>query len=163
MKNIKWHIKQFVHHVKNLIYWFPVIWNDYDWDYIFMLKIMRHKLNNMQNFFNSKDTHVLDAEDYAKEISEIMVRLDRIIGATHLETELETFYVKYPDFDFAKSLENSFVECEDHPGMLEYKSDMTEDQEELFMACSKKSNEKEQEDYEYVFNTLRDRIQHYWD
>ena len=48
MKNIKYNIKQFTHNIHNLIYWFPIIWNDYDWDYIFMLKIMRHKLNSMQ-------------------------------------------------------------------------------------------------------------------
>ena len=163
MKNIKWNIKQFIHHIKNLIHWFPIIWNDYDWDYIFMLKIMRHKLNSMQKYFDSDNPQTEDAPDHAKEMRDIIERFDRVIDATHLETELKVFEEKYPDYNFLKSLENSFIKSEDHPDMFEYKSDMTKEQDEMFMACSKIADKKEQEDYEYIFNTLRDKIQWYWD
>jgi hypothetical protein len=32
---------------RNLIRWLPVIWNDFDWDYAFLLRIMEFKFRNM--------------------------------------------------------------------------------------------------------------------
>lgn len=33
--------------IRNIIYWFPVIWKDRHWDYAFLLYILRHKLEAM--------------------------------------------------------------------------------------------------------------------
>jgi len=40
---------------KKLLYWLPVIWNDYDFDQVFFGVIMRHKLKSMRDFFNSDE------------------------------------------------------------------------------------------------------------
>ena len=32
--------------IKNLWRWFPIIWNDHDWDHTFIFKILRFKLQN---------------------------------------------------------------------------------------------------------------------
>ena len=36
------------HSIRNIIYWFPVIWKDHNWDYSFLLIILRHKLKAMR-------------------------------------------------------------------------------------------------------------------
>lgn len=30
--------------IKNLIFWIPIIWNDRNWDYYYILKMLKHKL-----------------------------------------------------------------------------------------------------------------------
>ena len=33
--------------VENLIKWFPIIWNDRDWDHVYLLRIMEKKMRQM--------------------------------------------------------------------------------------------------------------------
>lgn len=37
--------------IKNLIYWFPVIYKDWDWDYSYLYELEYHKLKSMCNSF----------------------------------------------------------------------------------------------------------------
>jgi len=64
--------------VKNLIKWFPIIWQDRDYDYGYLYTILEFKLNNMQKFFESDYTYSKDAKHYAKQIKECKELLIRI-------------------------------------------------------------------------------------
>lgn len=44
----------FLQGIKNLIKWFPVIWNDRDWDHMYLLKMLEFKFSNMGLFFLNK-------------------------------------------------------------------------------------------------------------
>lgn len=39
--------------IRNLVYWFPVIVSDRDWDSVYILKILHHKLNSMEYAANN--------------------------------------------------------------------------------------------------------------
>jgi len=65
--------------IKNLIQWFPLIYNDRDFDYGYLYNIIYFKLNNMQKFFESGNTFVVGAEEHAKEIKECKELLKRIM------------------------------------------------------------------------------------
>ena len=54
--------------IKNLIRWFPVIWNDQDWDSEYTLNILIKKLEHQRDFFLSKDTHLANSWETADEI-----------------------------------------------------------------------------------------------
>ena len=56
--------------IRNLIYWLPVLWDDRDWDYNYLLRILIHKLNGMSTNIREHGTHV-DAEEIADEIADI--------------------------------------------------------------------------------------------
>lgn len=49
--------------VKNLIKWFPVIWKDRDWDYIFLLRLIEKKLRFMADDMEKHGIHEGDEED----------------------------------------------------------------------------------------------------
>jgi hypothetical protein len=40
-------LREFIRGVKNLIYWFPVIWKDHQWDYRTIYDILYHKFEAM--------------------------------------------------------------------------------------------------------------------
>ena len=55
-------MKTTISRIKNLIRWFPVIWNDRDWDSEFTLDILLKKLEHQRDFFLSKDTRSMLVE-----------------------------------------------------------------------------------------------------
>lgn len=51
--------------VKNLIYWFPIIWKDRNWDDSFIFDIIKHKLSAQAEYIGGRDRHTraqLDAK-----------------------------------------------------------------------------------------------------
>ena len=61
-------MKTIINRIKNLIRWFPVIWNDQDWDSEYTLNILIKKLEHQRDFFLSKDTHLANSWAPADEI-----------------------------------------------------------------------------------------------
>lgn len=49
-------MKEFIQGIKNIIYWFPIIWKDKNYDYAFMDYILLHKMKKMYKYFLSKDS-----------------------------------------------------------------------------------------------------------
>lgn len=39
-----WRIRRIIRRIKNLLRWFPIIWNDEQWDHYFIFEILKHKL-----------------------------------------------------------------------------------------------------------------------
>jgi len=39
-----WRIKRIIRRIKNLLRWFPIIWNDEQWDHYFIFEVLKHKL-----------------------------------------------------------------------------------------------------------------------
>lgn len=77
---ITWDLKHihrdFYKGVKNLLYWFKIIWLDRDWDEASMYKIERHKLKSMLKYF--RNTKWIDSESQCRYI-QISINLLNII------------------------------------------------------------------------------------
>lgn len=73
--------------IKNIIKWFPVIWNDRDWDYRYIYEILHKKLELKEQFFRSDKTHVADWEQTADEIKEVKDALKRLIDDDYVSYE----------------------------------------------------------------------------
>ena len=60
-------IRYFKNSIKNLIKWFPIIWNDRDWDSVYIEEMLLFKLNNMYKRFSNPDATYVDWNSkYAK-------------------------------------------------------------------------------------------------
>lgn len=78
-------MKNIIRGIKNIWKWLPIIWQDRDWDYGFMLKILVFKLENMEWFMRNKGMCV-PAVDIADEIKETL-----IIGKRLLDDNYDLF------------------------------------------------------------------------
>lgn len=79
--------------LKNLFFWMPIIWKDRNWDYIFLLEIIKFKLGSMQ-----KDWHCSYNENWEKEyetMGRMIYLLDEIIKDDFCEKEMEEHYKQY--------------------------------------------------------------------
>lgn len=43
--------------IKKLIYWFPIIWKDRDWDGYYILRILQHKLKSQSKYIGNRNYH----------------------------------------------------------------------------------------------------------
>lgn len=107
----RYYHKYFKQGVKNIIYWFPVIWKDRDWDGHYIFEILQHKLVAQANYIGKRDFHTRAQLD-AKRMR-LCVKLIK-------KVQEEDYTMEY--MDYAKD-RVWFTPCEDRPGSSQYNSE----------------------------------------
>jgi hypothetical protein len=97
--------------IKNLWYWFPVIWKDRDWDDHFIFEVLKHKLKAQAKYIGDRDFHTRAQLD-AKRMR-LCVKLIQLV-------QDETYAMEY--MDYAKD-RVWFTPCEDREGSSLYNSE----------------------------------------
>ena len=82
-------IRYFINSIKNLIRWFPIIWNDRDWDDWYIYTILETKLKHQAKYIGDKDRHTR-----AKRDSELMRTCTRLIKKIK-EEEYDSEWMDY--------------------------------------------------------------------
>jgi hypothetical protein len=100
-------LKQFFQRIYNLYRWFPIIWNDQDWDDHYIFEILKFKLKNQANYIGTKNRYI-----GAKRDAEIMMLCTRLID----KVQDEWYGKEY--LSYCES-EMKFTPSESHPGSYE--------------------------------------------
>ena len=108
-------IKQFFKHIYNLYRWFPIIWNDQDWDDHYIFEILKFKLKNQAEYIGYHDRHMS-----AKRDAEIMMLCVRLIE----KVQDEWYGREY--FNYHKS-DMRFIPSKSHPGSYEMEMEILEE------------------------------------
>lgn len=133
----------FTNGIKNLISWFSIIWKDQNWDYSFLLKILRFKINNMIKCFEADSLH--STEPYVKQMKFTLRVLDRIIEQNYMHPDFEKILDSHEDTMKVLVNENE-----------EY---YTKEQDEFW---NKWSDHWETRDKELLFKVLQKHIEKWW-
>jgi len=102
--NVRWFFVKSFMAVKNLVRWFPVIWEDKDWDDSFIYKILQFKLKNQAEYIGRRDWHTgakRDAEKMMTCVRLIDKMTEEYYGMEHYE---------YYDFDMSTDNPNRYLE-----------------------------------------------------
>ena len=87
--NIGWKIRDIYRSIRSVIRWFPVIWNERDWDDWYIYKILQTKLKFQSKYISDRDIHTR-----AKRDAEVMNTCVRLIDKL-----MEDFYdMEYLDY-----------------------------------------------------------------
>lgn len=78
--------------IKNIIKWFPIIWQDRNWDHSYFYRILHFKLNNMEKFFSSKDAISANTLKDAKRIKIARILVERLMEDNYWERAKDNFY-----------------------------------------------------------------------
>jgi hypothetical protein len=97
--------------IKNLWYWFPVIWKDRNWDDHYIFEVLKHKLKAQAKYIGDRDFHTRAQLD-AKRMR-LCVKLIQLV-------QDETYAMEY--MDYAKD-RVWFTPCEDREGSSLYNSE----------------------------------------
>ncbi len=84
-RRIKRFFGRVVDGIRNLIRWFPIVWNDRDFDYWYFEKILAHKLKAMRDFHVSPNAMSMEAPEVAKQIDEVLALYDRLEKDDYVE------------------------------------------------------------------------------
>lgn len=137
-------LHKFFKSVKNLIYWFPIIWKDRDYDYEYLLFILSHKLKSMEELHRYHGNGT-GSENIANEILETRVLVDKI---SHCDYRSELFSSNtkmlnlYDNLDF-----KSVSKIEDSNSYKEFVNRLFEEddfiEKDLDLLCDKLKNLRE--------------------
>ena len=82
VESINYKLKNFINSIIRVCSWIPIIWQDRDWDYIFLFIILNKKLSQMENFFHK--SHIAsDHEKIAREIGICVKITQKIIDDSY--------------------------------------------------------------------------------
>ena len=109
----RYYHKVFKTGVKNLLYWFPVIWKDRNWDSNYIFEIMIHKLKAQSKYIGERDIHTR-----AKRDAEIMMTCVRLMKLV----QEETYSHEYSDYHKTKHFFEELDEKRNGEKLYEWKS-----------------------------------------
>jgi len=107
--------RNFIVGVKNLIYWFPIIWKDRNWDDSYIFTILSHKLKTQSKYIGGRGIHVSAERD-----AEVMMTCVRLIE----KVQDEWYSIEYMDYHKTK---HWFEPCEDKEGYSTWESKQLEE------------------------------------
>jgi len=134
-------IKRFFKRIKNLARWFPIIWNDQDWDQWYIYEILKFKLKNQAEYIGYHDRHTLAQRD-----AQIMRLCIRLID----KLQNEWYSGEYQDYHQPKF---NWNDSESHPDSWEL--DIEEDPNHRFDEYFRKYPRIHQQvlnDPKYIYN-----------
>jgi len=140
--------------IKNLIKWFPIIWNDRQWDYGYLFEIMLKKLELMEDFYENGKTVSADAKIYASDIREAIKELRYIADGKNEEEAFEPMHKEYLD----KYGEYTFDNV-----LKEVNREKTQDERDSFRIMVSHSDELYEEHMGRFCEIFKDRIKWWWD
>jgi len=88
--NGKYMHREFARGVKNLIYWFPIIWKDRNWDSHYIFEILKHKLTSQANYIAEQDRHTRAQQD-ARDMR-LCVELMKLVQDGFYESEYADYH-----------------------------------------------------------------------
>ena len=90
--------------VKNLVVWFPVVYQDHWWDHSFLYRILRFKLSLMEKGFRTRGMSTNSEKD-AKNIKICILLLDRLVNNDYIDYKEERGWTPKIRFSFEKEEE----------------------------------------------------------
>lgn len=149
--------------IKKLWHWLPIIWKDEDWDYVYFLEIMRHKLISMRGFFNSDQTVTLYSKNRAEEMEICIKILNRLIADEyHINTHI--FHNKKwgdIEIDFI-SINDKYNEMVSNRKKVKTEKDKEQEKKE-FLKCMEQGEYLKKQDIQYLGKLLTRHLRKWWD
>ncbi|MDF2677723.1 MAG: hypothetical protein K0Q97_2048 [Bacillota bacterium] len=148
--------------VSNLFKWFPVIWQDRDYDDAYLYKLLWKKLQNMANM-HRRDGHSTDSEETAEQIEYASNLAYRLWKNNYLEEILNKhdYFEKYPNINA-----NEIMNIDDRPdehGHYAISWSADDAQLKLFNQCQKEADELFEEEHKKLFDYMKRYSRSWWD
>lgn len=140
--------------IRNLWKWRSVVWNDRPWDYVYIFKALRFKLDETQRCI---DGTFVGADEEAAKIRSLIEAIDRILEDDYVKEEYEEMDRKYGKLEMIFNDDNTITTTRTN---LKEENKETERKETI--ALAELEAERRQQDINFVFDTMKNDIQRWW-
>ena len=87
---IKYFYRNFIYGIKNLWKWFPIIWNDRDFDHYYIWEVLKFKLSKQSAYLKKRNTH--DSTERSVERMKLCITLINRIKTEYYTDEFHSYY-----------------------------------------------------------------------
>jgi hypothetical protein len=147
VENLVWNIET---GIKNYYKWRKIIWLDHQWDYSYLLNMLKFKLELMEKYFRLNGVSVDGPED-SKKIKRCVELLDRLIKDNYHDIAYELYNKKYRE------------DVEDFLNSRKFNTPMTPEQKIDFNNAAQTEEDLIKSDYEELFSIMNKEIRRWWD
>ena len=148
--------------VRNIIRWIPILYKDRDWDYYYLLSVMRFKMCNINNYLK-KHQSFEGVEVEIERIDRVVAALDRLINDQYDDQCLESVYKKYGERTmYIKKIDDEHSQLD-----FLYENVKTEQQaadyNREFKQALEQAEVMRKNDAKIVFRTIEKYGRNWWD
>jgi hypothetical protein len=135
-----------------------VLWDDFDWDWKYILRLLKYKLERTK--IRIVENNIIEGTDeIAREIDEVIELIRKIDKNEFAEEMYDAFEKKWGHYDFS---------CKTSHGMLAQRANVKNEQDaqacsDDFKAYSDQYEKERTECWNKIFEKLRDNMQNWWD
>lgn len=152
LRHINYKIKSFFKNAHNLIKWFPIVWNDRDYDWNPLVKVIAFKLDSMSEF-HKRHGYNVDADKVAQQLKDLSNLANKI--AT------EDYSVEVSELDEFQSKISEFSSSE--KGWSTDISTVNDREIQLLIDIGRKEEELLSGDIEKLFDEMKKHLRGWWD
>jgi hypothetical protein len=144
VKRIWWFIKDCIVGIKNVFIWLPVIWHDRQWDYFYLLEVLRKKLLLMENYYlKDHDLSFKGQDKVYDQIKLCKILCNRLIKNEYENNAMIPYYKKYNQNVWTFEAE-------------------TKQQKDEYTKYIKHADYMGKQDIKMLFNTINKNITNWW-
>ena len=170
---LHWRIRNFLTSCNNLIKWFPVIWNDRDWDGNYILKILQKKIEFQRKELVNANRHTRIESDN-RDMTIVLNLLERVREEYY---QMECMDYWYKDIVFEKIPNNSSHKLADvvdkwekfdeflskYPSSVRAVIKQHGEQDDKKRLCLLVSYYNHEKANKLLFRILEERLPYWWD
>jgi hypothetical protein len=102
MDKIKYFFKRKTEQIKRLVKWIPVIWKQYDFDYVYSIEVFKLKLGELADTLESDKTGTNSTSD-SKRVRTAIDLMDKVYNEYYSEQCVDRAYAKYGEKGFVRT------------------------------------------------------------
>lgn len=140
--------------IRNFWKWRKVVWNDRPWDYVYIFKALRFKLDETQKCI---DGTFVGSEEEANKLRKLIATIDRILEDDYVKEEYEEMDRKYGKLEMIFHEDNTITTTRKN-----LKEEDRETERKETIALAELEANRKQDDINFVFNTMKNDIQRWW-
>lgn len=155
------HLGNFLHRINKVLDYLPILWYDYDWDYVYFYVILKKKIDRMIPVF--KEGHLKGSDQTVKELKICSHILDRLINDIYSKERCEKSFKKYGSLQWvtASGTVHDSPEAQT-PYNLVYERHHERAVKEV-RRLHKRADIRKKEDLALLCNIIRRKSQTWWD
>ena len=161
VREILWPFKSFFLKIKRLIKFTPIIWNSYDWDYVYSVDLFKFQLLRMADYMEKHD-HLENNTYNARRIRTVCKLMDKVYNEEYIDQAHDKLELLYGEEAFR--LEPIPTGNGEDIWRMAYKSyPNAKDIKETSRRLYQESLEKQNKAHRLLWKLIEHNIRGWWD
>lgn len=145
--------------IRNVFRWLPVIWNQFDFDYVYSIRAFRFQLEKTANFMESDKSHTMNAKMRASKIRTAIRLMDKVYAEEYALAYFEEIERLYGKHEWFFDKDGSYVVKWDKAYSDDELGDIEIHRNKLMLEC----REKQVRAHKLLWAYIEHNIQTWWD